>query len=98
MKDIYQQSAPDQRAAYQIKVWGRLSADWSEWLNGVTITPEDDATIIDAMVDQAALRGILCQIWDLNLTLVTVTRIETGAIQREKEQETWVTQFDHSEN
>jgi hypothetical protein len=85
MKDIYQPSAPDQRAAYQIKVWGRISADWSEWLNGVTITPEDDATIIDAMVDQAALRGILCQIWDLNLTVVSVTRIEQEKGERQHE-------------
>ena len=84
MKDIYQQSAPGQRAAYQIKVWGRLSADWSEWLNGVTIMPEGDATSIDAMVDQAALRGILCRMWDLNLTLVSVTRIETGAKQEKR--------------
>jgi hypothetical protein len=40
------------------------------------------------MVDQAALRGILCRMWDLNLTLVSVIRMETGAIQGEKEQET----------
>jgi len=88
MKDVHQPPAPDQRAAYQVKVWGRISADWSGWLNGVTITPEDNATIIDAMVDQAALRGILCRTWDLNLTLVSVIRMETVAIQGEKEQET----------
>ena len=88
MKDIHQPPAPDQRAAYQIKVWGRISADWSEWLNGVTIAPEDNATIIDAMVDQAALRGILCRMWDLNMALLSVTRIETGANQGKKEQET----------
>ena len=76
MKGTYHLAAPSQCTAYQVKVWGRISADWSEWLNGVRITPEDDATIIDAMVDQAALRGILCQIWDLNLTVVSVTRIE----------------------
>lgn len=66
-------------------MWGRLSADWSEWLNGVTITPEGDATIIDAMVDQAALRGILCRMWDLNLTLVSVTRIEQEKGERQHE-------------
>ena len=88
MKDIHQPPASDRRAAYQIRLWGRISADWSEWLNGVTITPEDGATIIDAMVDQAALRGILCRMWDLNLTLVSVTRMETGANQGKKEQET----------
>jgi len=85
MKDIHQPSAPDQRAAYQIKVWGRISADWSEWLNGVTIMPEGDATSIDAMVDQAALRGILCRMWDLNLTLVSVTRIEQEKGERQHE-------------
>jgi len=30
------------------------------------------------VVDQAALRGLLTKIWDLNLTLVSVTRIETS--------------------
>ena len=29
-----------------------------------------------AIVDQAALRGILCKLWDLNLVLVSVNPVE----------------------
>ena len=28
--------------------------------------------------NQAALRGLLCKLWDLNLTVLAVRRIETG--------------------
>jgi hypothetical protein len=31
------------------------------------------------LADEAALRGILTKLWNLNLTLISVYRIETGA-------------------
>ena len=34
------------------------------------------ATLIGPVANQAALRGILCKLWDLNLTLISVRRIE----------------------
>ena len=33
-------------------------------------------TLTGPVADQAALRGILTKVWDLNLTLISVTRIE----------------------
>lgn len=33
------------------------------------------------VVDQAALRSLLSKIWDLNLTLISVARVETSAKQ-----------------
>jgi hypothetical protein len=45
------------------------------------ITVEGDSqgpalTTITGTVDQSTLRGILTKIWDLNLTLISVVRVE----------------------
>jgi len=42
---------------------------------------KDDSPIViltGPVADQAALRGLLARIWDLNLTLISVTRVETS--------------------
>jgi hypothetical protein len=70
---------------YQIKLQGRLDDKWSEWLSSVAVTHErrgdgSHITVLTSIVpDQAALRGILDRIWDLNLTLLSVTRTETSS-------------------
>ena len=66
-------------AAYQIQVQGRLSPRWLPWFDDLAITaiPGDDGATITTLsgpiADQAALRGILNKLWDLNLTLLSVT-------------------------
>jgi hypothetical protein len=73
------------RARYQIKVQGRLSENWSDWFGGMRVTFErrsDDAsitTLTGVVADQAALRGILDKIWDLNLTLISALPIEVDS-------------------
>ncbi|MBN1180105.1 MAG: hypothetical protein JXD18_12910 [Anaerolineae bacterium] len=68
---------------WEIKVQGALDPQWAEWFNGMTITAEgaDDGlpvtTLTGPVADQAALRGILCKLWDLNLTLISARRVET---------------------
>jgi len=68
---------------YQIKMQGKLDESWSAWFDGLTITFESGSdgssiTILTGpVIDQAALRGILFKIWDLNLALISVTPIET---------------------
>jgi len=63
---------------YLIKVKGKLEKSWSGWLDNMRVTAElaDDGTPITALtgsvVDQAALRGILNRLWDLNLTVISV--------------------------
>ncbi len=70
----------NKQTIYQIKVQGKLDAKWSDWFNGLTVTLESDiTTLTGAVVDQAALRGILDKIWDLNLTLISINRIETNS-------------------
>ncbi len=67
---------------YEIRVEGRLDANWSDWFDGMRVTPErGDARVTiltGAVVDQAALHGILTRIRDLNLVLISVSRLTTS--------------------
>jgi hypothetical protein len=71
-----------QKTLYQIKVQGRLETGWEEWLNGMTASFEEDSTNSPVTVftgqvrDQAALRGILNKLWNMNLTLLSINRME----------------------
>ena len=68
---------------YQIKVEGRLGQEWLAWLDDMTLELEQAgdgppiSTLTGPIVDQAKLRGILSRIWDLNLTVLSVSRIDT---------------------
>ena len=63
---------------YQIVVKGVLDAGWSEWFGNLDmVVDEDGCTMLTGPIpDQAALRGILSAIWDLNLIVITVQRID----------------------
>jgi hypothetical protein len=61
---------------YEIRLQGRLDKDWSDWFEGMVISHDVDITILTGKVlDQAALRGILSRIWDLNRTVISVNQI-----------------------
>jgi hypothetical protein len=69
------------KAVYQIRVQGKLDDRWSDWFSGLSVLVGDvpghpPVTILTGPADQAALRGILNKIWDLNLTLLSVVPIE----------------------
>lgn len=65
---------------YQIRVQGWIGEGWANWFDGMTMIYEgvdDDSSITiltGPVLDQAALRGLLSKVWDLNLTLLSVTR------------------------
>jgi hypothetical protein len=69
---------------YEVKVKGTLDEQWSDWFNGMTIEVESAGdgtsitTLTGSVADQARLRGIVSKLWDLNLTLISVTRIGPG--------------------
>jgi len=67
---------------YEIRVKGHLDQRWSAWFDGMTITNEanGDAIVSGPLVDQAALHSVLIKVYNLNLTLISVSRIETDAI------------------
>lgn len=63
---------------YEIRVEGQINPCWSEWLEGMRITPIEDGNSLLAgpVQDQAALHGLLNRIRDMNLKLVCVERKE----------------------
>jgi hypothetical protein len=63
---------------YQIIVQGHLDTDWSEELEGLTITHRSDGTSLlsGPLVDQSALHGLLLKVRDLGLTLLSFTRLD----------------------
>jgi hypothetical protein len=64
-------------ADYRIKLKGRLDPKWSDWFEQMKISTEGGETILTGPVaDQAALHGLLIRIRDLNLTLLSVERLE----------------------
>jgi hypothetical protein len=74
-------NTPAAAPMFRITVQGQLDETWGEWLNGLAIERTADehgaivTTLTGAIVDQAALRGLLNQLWDWNLTLIAVTRL-----------------------
>lgn len=65
----------DNQGNYRIEVKGILDTKWSEWFDGFTITYSDNTNtvLIGKVQDQSALHGILANIRDLGLTLVSIT-------------------------
>jgi hypothetical protein len=61
--------------AYEIKVQGHLEDYWSDWLGGLAISrdAQGNTLLFGVVPDQAALHGILAQIRDLGLPLISIT-------------------------
>jgi hypothetical protein len=66
---------------YEIVVKGHLDRRWAHTFADMdmTLLPSGETRLAGPVVDQAALRGILTKLLDLNLVLLAVTRIETPA-------------------
>jgi len=71
-----------QPLTYEIKVQGQLDRDWSDSFSGMAIKLQGDHTTLTGLVaDQAALRGMLNRMWDLNLTLISVFALADEPVQ-----------------
>lgn len=56
-----------------IKIKGHLNEEWKDWFEGMTMTYEDNITILSCKnKDVAFIHGILNRIRDLNLKLISV--------------------------
>ncbi len=72
---------------YAIRVEGCLTAQWAEWFEGLTITQDNNQTVLSGpVVDQAALYGLLKKVRDLGMPLISVNRVpaQTAAPNRGK--------------
>ena len=63
---------------YQIRVKSHLSSDWTDWFEGLTITPEEDGDTLltGPVVDQAALYGLIKKVRDLGMTLISLNPVQ----------------------
>lgn len=69
---------PPEQTTYYIRLEGHLDPTWGAWFGGVTVTAQADGnTLITCRVpDQAALYGLLRQLRDLGLPLISLVRDE----------------------
>lgn len=81
-KDAAGSSLFDGPAIYQIQIQGRLHAVWSERLENMAIRVSRSesgscvTTLHGELLDQAALVGVLNQLYALRVTVLSVTRLE----------------------
>lgn len=70
-----------QPSSYEIRVQGQLDSNWSDWFNGLDVTPQENGeTVISGnLPDQAALQGILSKVFNLRLVLISVKRVHPGS-------------------
>jgi hypothetical protein len=70
----------DERAKYQIRVQGRLDAQWAARLGDMTLAVHEGQPVITDLTgwiaDQAALMGVLEQLYALGVTVVSVERLK----------------------
>jgi hypothetical protein len=63
---------------YQIRIKGLLDSQWTDWFDGMAISPtEDGDTLLTGPVeDQAALHGLLKKVRDAGMSFVSVSPVE----------------------
>ena len=71
---------------YEIRIKGYLDDRWADWFEGLTFTHESDGTTIlhGPLTYQAALHGVLNQIRDLGLPIISVQCISPDRKRRKK--------------
>ncbi|MDX1416398.1 MAG: hypothetical protein R3293_19520 [Candidatus Promineifilaceae bacterium] len=66
---------------YRIRIKGILDPCWSEWFDGMEVTPQESGeTLLAGPVrDQAALHGLLAKVRDMGMSLLSVERIDASS-------------------
>jgi hypothetical protein len=80
--ELIPESHTDQPTIYQIRIKGHLSHQWIDWFEGLTITLEDngDTLLTGAVIDQAALHGLLKKVRDLGMPLISVDSVKSNLV------------------
>ena len=62
---------------YEIRIEGRLDAQWQDWFDGMTVTLDSAGTTLlsGPVPDQPALYGLLRKVRDLGLPLISVNQM-----------------------
>jgi hypothetical protein len=63
---------------YEIRLRGHLDTRWAAWFDGLSLAHQSDGTTVisGAVVDQAALYGLLGKVRDLGLPLIAVRQVD----------------------
>ena len=78
-----------QSAKYQIKILGRQTEGWADWMEDLEIATERNSegktiTALTGVVkDQSGLHGLLNRIRDLNILLISVQFIHPIRLEKE---------------
>ena len=69
---------------YEIRLKGHLDERWAERFTGLTLSHDGDGTTIlcGPVVDQAALYGLLKNVRDVGLALLSVIHVEPDPAER----------------
>ncbi len=80
--ELIPESHTDQPMVYQIRIKGHLSHQWIDWFEGLTITLEDngDTLLTGAVIDQAALHGLLKKVRDFGMPLISVDPVKSTLV------------------
>ena len=83
-RDEAERPPGEEGAVYRILVGGRLEAHWADRLSGMTLTVREAAgtapstELTGRLADQAALMGVLEQLYALGVRLLAVRRLEAA--------------------
>lgn len=68
----------NQGSSYRIRVKEKLDHQITDCFGDMTITTLEygKTLLVIPLVDQSALRGLLNQLWNLNITVISVDKIE----------------------
>ena len=69
------------KAPYLITIRGMLDHTWSDWFGGAEMETQQgmdgsQVTLLTGTLDHSALHGVLDRLRDLNVTLISVTRLD----------------------
>lgn len=73
----------DSPVLYRIRVWGHIDDSLAEYLGGMIITraftaeQEPMTILVGQLQDQAALSGVLNELYDLQMPLLTVESVSS---------------------
>lgn len=63
---------------YRLEIGGAVDRQWADWFGADTVRAAGNNTVLEVRVaDQSELYGRLRRIHDLNLKLISVTRVDT---------------------
>jgi len=65
-------------STYRIRLQGAMDLTTIDWFGGITVLPQEpgETLLVGQFPDQAALRGFLDHLWNLNFTILSVERIK----------------------